>query len=333
MTNFRGAGQEKLTKKLAVSQETLIKTLLQQKKLGIKQGLPVKKTLLTVLIILVLLFSAVAGAFFVESTQANPYSRRYKTTEVPPPAGTQPPLIIIHTPQNGSYYSKNPTLTFDVSIPKTKGAKSISVVTEVYYKGSWESKKIVVSQKFLVDTASFSINLSDIRGGRGGNLSLTIYAVGYGSYQVSKKFLDKYTILYNYEKFELTGSSTVHFTKDTFSPKISFLSPPNETYVTSDVKLDFTISEATSEILYCLDGKENQTITDSLTLTGLTEGTHNVTLYAVDLAGNAAEPKALSFNVDLPESFPVAPVAAASASVSIVLACAGLLVYFKKRKH
>jgi len=55
-----------LTKKKAVSQETLIKTLLKQKQPSIKQGLPVnKKTLLTAAFILALLLSAVAGAFFL----------------------------------------------------------------------------------------------------------------------------------------------------------------------------------------------------------------------------------------------------------------------------
>jgi len=46
-----------------------------------------------------------------------------------------------------------------------------------------------------------------------------------------------------------------------------------------------------------------------------------------------AAPKTLFFNVDLPESFPVAPVATASAAFAIVLVGAGLVVYFKKRKH
>jgi hypothetical protein len=291
-----------------------------------------KKHLLKAALILALLFSAVAGAFFVKSTQANPYRHEYKTTEVPPPAGTQPPLIIIHTPQNGSFYPKNLNLTFDVIIPHTNGDKSISLVIKLYYKASSEPNEISITEEILIRSTSFSIDLSDVRGGLGGNLSLTIYAVGYGFYEVSQKFLDSYTILYNREEFEITGFSTVHFTKDIVSPKISFLSPPNGTYVTSDVKLDFTVSEATSEILYCLDGKENQTVTDSLTLTGLAEGAHNVTLYAADLAGNAADPKTLFFSVDLPESFPVATAAKASAAVSIVLAGVGLLVHFKKHK-
>jgi hypothetical protein len=282
------------------------------------------------ILILALLLSAVVGAFFIKSTQANPYFRNVEYTEVSPPAGTQPPIITIHTPQNDSYYPKNLTLTFDVATPEPNGNKSTYAITELYYKGSWDQKEITITQKAIHDSASFSIDLSDVRGG---NHSVTIYAVGYGSYKIGEEFDSKsYTMTYYIETFEITGFSMVHFTKDVVSPRISFLSPPNRTYVSSDVELDFAISEAASEILYSLDGKQNQTITESLTLTVLAEGPHNLTMYAVDLAGNTAEPKTLFFKVDLPETYPVAPVAAASGA-SVAIVGAGLLVYMKKHKR
>lgn len=288
-----------------------------------------KKPLLKALFISALLFSMVGGALFIKSIHANPYRRDVKVTRVSPPAGAQPPVIIIHTPQNDSFYPKNFNLTFDVNILETNGDKSISSITELYYIGSWDTNEIAVTQRGFVGNASFSIDLFDIPGG---NHSLTIFAVGYGSYEVNQEFIDEITILYYREAFQMTGFSTVYFIKDLVSPRISFLSPPNRTYVSSDVELDFTVSEAASEILYCLDGKENQTITDSLTLTGLKEGAHNVTLYAADLAGNAAEPKTLFFNVDLPESFPVVTVATASGAIAAILGVS-LLVYFKKHKR
>jgi hypothetical protein len=286
---------------------------------------------MTTIIISVLLFST-AEALFVKSTRANPYHRQARGTEVLPPAGTQPPAIIIRTPQNGSYYQKNLNLTFDVTIPNTNGDKSISAVIELYYKASWEPNEIAVTQKnFFAESTSFSIDLSGVSGG---NQSITIYAVGQGSYNTRKEFdSSSWTMIYYYEVFEMTGFSTVSFTKDLISPSISFLSPQNGTYITSDVKLDFTVSEATSEVLYCLDGKANQILTGSVTLTGLENGVHNVTLYATALAGNAAEPKTLFFSVDVPEPFPVVPVTTAFATVAIVLLSVGLLFYFKKRKH
>jgi hypothetical protein len=294
-----------------------------------------KKTLLTAAIILALLFSVVAAAFFVESTRANPYFHYDEFTEVPPPAGTQPPEIIIHTPQNGSFYPKNFNLTFDVIAPQTNGDKSLDGITELYCKGSWDPNEIKITQynewgyqKSIGDNASFSIDLSNVRGG---NLSITIYAVGAGTYIVDQYLKDNTWYTYR-ETFQMNSFSTVSFTKDMVSPRISFLSPPNGTYATSDVELDFAVSEATSEVLYCLDGEANQTVTCSLALTGLENGVHNVTLYAADLAGNAADPKTLFFSVDVPEPFPFVPVTTAFASVAIVLVSAGLLVYFRKRK-
>jgi hypothetical protein len=289
-----------------------------------------KKTLLTAAFILVLLFSA-AAAFFVKSTQANPYIHDSKYTEVSPPTGTQPPAINIHTPQNGSFYQKNLNLTFDVIIPNTNGEKSIRAVSKLYYQASWEPNEITISEHEygFRESTSFSIDLSGVRGG---NHSITIYAVGYGCYEAITE-VNGIRVTHYYNRFEIIGFSTVSFIKDIVSPRISFLSPQNGTYVMSDVELDFTASKDASEILYSLDGKENQTITDSLTLTGLAEGAHNVTLYAADLAGNTAAPQTLFFAVDLPEPFPIMPVTASITTVAIVSFGLGFLVYFKKRRR
>ena len=310
----------------------LDKNVFIAKKPSIKQGLPVeKRTLITAAFISMLLFSALAGAFFVKSTQANPYRREFKFTEVSPPAGTQPPVIVIHTPHNGSFYPKNLNLTFDVIIPNTNGDKSIRAVSKLYYQASWEPNEITISEHEygFRESTSFSIDLSGVRGG---NHSLTIYAVGHGFYEANTE-VNGIRVTHYYNRFEIIGFSTVSFIKDLVSPRISFLSPQNGTYVTSDVELDFTVSEAASEVLYCLDGKENQTITDSLTLTGLAEGAHNVTLYAADLVGNTAAPQTLFFNVDLPEPFPIMPVTASIATVALVSFGLGFLAYFKKRKR
>jgi hypothetical protein len=218
-----------------------------------------------------------------------------------------------------------------VTIPKTNSDKSLDTVTKIYYKGSWETNEIIVAEGCF---GFFSIDLSDVRGG---NLSVTIYAVGVDYIETGEDFREENGVIrsYNYyDRFEMTGYSTVSFIKDLIPPRISVLSPQNKTYVTSDVEVDFTVSEAVSQILYCLDGKENQTITGSVTLTGLAEGAHNVTLYAADLAGNAAASKTLFFSVDLPESFPIVPVAASVTALAVVSASLlSLLMYFKKRKR
>lgn len=284
-----------------------------------------KRAFITVIIILALLFSAVATTF-VESTQANPIINVYR--DIPPPEGTQAPIITIHTPRNSSSYPKNITLTFDVTIPKTNGEKSIAVLTKIYYKGSWETNEITVAEGCF---GSFSIDLSEAPGG---NLSVTIYAVGVGYIETGEEYREENGVIWSYnyyDRFEIIGYSTVSFIKDLVPPRITLLSPQNRTYVTSDVELDFTVNEAVAQILYCLDGKENHTITGNMTLTGLSEGEHSVTLYADDVAGNAAASKTLFFSVDLSESFPIVLVATSVTVIAFI--SAGLLMYFKKHKR
>jgi hypothetical protein len=253
-----------------------------------------QKAPLAVIIISALLFSAICGTFFVKPIQANPIINVYK--DIPPPEGIQPPIVTIHTPTNSSSNPKNATLTFNVAIPKT-GSGSISAVTKIYYKGNWEPNEITVAEKRL---GSFSIDLS---GAPGGSLSVTVYAVGVGYIQTEEEYSTENNIVYTYtyyDRFQMTGYSTVNFIKDNISPKITILSPTNKTYTTSDVELDFTVSEVASEILYCINGEENQSITGNITLSNLTAASHNVTLYTADLSGNAATPQTVFFDVDPP---------------------------------
>jgi hypothetical protein len=124
----------------------LDKNVFIENKDWISQGLLVeKKTRITAIIISALLFSAVAGAFFVKSTQANPIMNVYR--DVSPPEGAQAPIITVHTPTNGSSYPKNVTLTFDVTAPNTTGDEALDAITKIYYKASWETKEVIIHQR------------------------------------------------------------------------------------------------------------------------------------------------------------------------------------------
>jgi hypothetical protein len=117
---------------------------------------------------------------------------------------------------------------------------------------------------------------------------------------------------------------------DVISPEIAVASPENKTYYTADVALNFTVNEPVSSMRYRLDG-ENFEVSGNTTLAGLAYGGHNVTVYAVDTAGNTGASETVVFTV-AEEPFPAAPVAAASVA-TIAIVGVGLLVYFKKRKH
>lgn len=83
---------------------------------------------------------------------------------------------------------------------------------------------------------------------------------------------------------------------------------------------------------YSLDGENNVTIAGNTTLIGLSAGTHNVTVYAWDDAGNVGASDTVSFSVADSESFShmlVIAVSMAAAAIVVV----GTLVYRKKRER
>jgi hypothetical protein len=136
------------------------------------------------------------------------------------------------------------------------------------------------------------------------------------------------------ERFTPIGYGTpdpVYVIENT-APKISVLSPVNETYTNSSVPLVYGVDKAVNWTKYSVDGKLNETITGNTTLTGLSNGLHNVTVYAQDTFGNIGASETSYFNVEQPEPFPVMPVAGAS-GISFAIIGIGLLFYFKKRKH
>ena len=133
---------------------------------------------------------------------------------------------------------------------------------------------------------------------------------------------------------ESWGSACVTFTVDTTPPKVSIASPENITYESFDVPLNFTMSEAVSQISYSLDGRDNVTVAGNTTLTDLPYEEHNVTVYAQDLIGNVGASETIHFSISQPppkpEPFPTTLVAVISVSVAVI--GAGLLFYFARIK-
>ena len=114
---------------------------------------------------------------------------------------------------------------------------------------------------------------------------------------------------------------------DVWPPVVSVSSPKSKTYDTGDIPLTFTVNEPAAWIGYSLDGQDNVTITANITLSGLSKGAHNLTVYAKDIAGNIGASETIHFTIV--DRFPIEWIVA---SVVIVAAVGvGLLVYFKKQ--
>jgi len=211
---------------------------------------------------------------------------------------------------------------FNVTAPQSKTASSTGV-DNVAYKADWRNEAIDVLQGGQGEP-SFDLLLSNIPEGQH---SITIKARGIGTYMNEKEL--------SYTLFFITSTATVSFTIDYTAPTVSVLSLADTTYNLSNVPLDFTVNEPVSQVAYSLDGKENITVYGNMTLAGLANGDHNLTIYAEDDAGNVGKSETIIFTiikeVELqPEPFPSVPVTASIVTVAIV--SVGLLIYFKKRK-
>ena len=256
----------------------------------------------------VLLLLAVTATQLVGFAEANPISG-------PPDAFTNPPTVtILSTLVNGN----NVSINFKANVGESTTAEHMQI-NRVYYTSDWNQNVTYVYEcLWLFDSQegaefSYKLNVTDMPEG---NRTVTVYAEEFGYY---KSLIGFYT----------TGFSSVNFTVDTTSPDVSVLSLDGITYESSDVPLNFSVSEPVSKIAYVLDGQDNVTVNGNTTLTGLSAGMHNVTVYVWDAAGNVGVSETVTFTV---EPFPAVPVAAASVAV-VASVSAGILVYFKKRRH
>ena len=80
------------------------------------------------------------------------------------------------------------------------------------------------------------------------------------------------------------------------------------------LNLNFTIDEPISMITYSIDNQGNATIAGNTTLTKLSYGHHEMTVYATNPAGNVGVSQAIYFNVAVP--FPTVTVARCFSGIS-----------------
>jgi hypothetical protein len=265
---------------------------------------------------LALLFLALVGGLLVELGMANPFYEERRT---------DPPVVSIYSPVNETCVN-SALLNFTVTKPEwwvgTPGslgyAQTLSSVSyeidgKVYGANGFDGTLTSPFNYFV-----YLANLTD------GAHSLTVHAYATGFVVEIHGLWDYYV--------PINSSSTVRFTLDSTLPSVSILSLENKTYYSTNVTLAFAVNEPISGMSYCLDGA-NATVAGNTTIAGLSYGAHNLTVYAVDVAGNTGASETISFSVAKePELFPATPVAAASVATIAVVSVA-LLVYFKKRKH
>lgn len=98
------------------------------------------------------------------------------------------------------------------------------------------------------------------------------------------------------------GKDYIMVMVDNNPPTMSIISPQNTTYSTNSIPLTFTINEPASWCSYSLDGNANITLPGCANkiLTGLTNGQHNIIVYANDTVGNMGSSSKVYFTVTIP---------------------------------
>ena len=169
---------------------------------------------------------------------------------------------------------------------------------------------------------STTINLTDVPEGPH---KITLYANETGQYIESENSsIFPYSLNIGYD-FNIVGASSLNFTVDTIAPVISSISIENKTYYSADLPLSFKVDDKTSQLKYSIDNQSNVTLTSNTTIVGLTDGSHTVTVYAIDSFGNVGI-QAVTFTVT---PFPIA-IAVASATTLVV----GIsIVLFLTKRH
>ena len=99
------------------------------------------------------------------------------------------------------------------------------------------------------------------------------------------------------------GKDTVIFTVDTLIPSITVVNPTNTTYSQTSIQLIYTVSEGLVTIYF--DGLANTTATPSgTTFSNLSEGSHNITIVAIDSAGNSRKTTVILTVGTIPTTIP-----------------------------
>lgn len=288
-------------------------------------------------LILPLLFSALAGALLIQN-EAKMVTAKGETSDNNTIIdGTTNANVTILSPENRTYNSNNITLAFTIESDAAPSEYFSGRVFDLFLTHGcvldYDSSKLVQAVKNSYYYEDFPNNFSVTLSGSGnryaGNTTLTDLTEGPHNLTVWIR-ADQYMI--SYKGYVWSVYSTVSFNID-IPPKISILSPETKTYNTSSIPLDFTISKASSKTEYSLDGRDKVTISGNTTLTWLSNGDHNITVYASDKTGNIGSSETLLFSVNAPASFQIEIViVTVIVLVSVAVAVGvGFLAYQKRR--
>ena len=283
-----------------------------------------KRTTLCLALILAFLTSLITSVTIIKASSPT----------WPSTPDTSLPIIKIDLPEDNKTYNTR-DIPYSITVEKPSSWINHEPINgqlfDVYYYLDNGTKVILADlcgEYYNKQPSTFKGTLTSLLDG---DHSFEIYVNGVSYYQDSHQMQG---IPSNYY---MNNNCTVYFTIDTTPPIVSILSLQNIAYNTTEIPLIFEVNETTSKISYCLDKASNITITGNSTLTELSVGAHNVTVYAWDPAGNIGASQTINFTVTKQEKQPQPPEPFATAIILviilIVISSMSLLFYFGRQKH
>jgi hypothetical protein len=271
----------------------------------------VKRPTLSLILILTLSISIIAGSQTLEVAEAN---------FLPAPA------IIIYSPA--------PVISANTSIPLNVGVNILNnspEIVRILYSVDGNSN-VTLTNLTRTDNVWFDPN----KVGSEFRATSILDNLAEGTHTLK---------VYSQDAAGKEMSSSVEFTIDTHYkyPEVVLLSPHNTTYASTEVPLTFTCDRQIWSADYVLEGDilegegGHMSLSGNTTLTGLSNGTHTITVYVFTTEREQANSQTVHFTVNIetqlqPEPFPTALVTIVSVASLSVLGI-GLLIYFKKRKN
>jgi N-acetylneuraminic acid mutarotase len=259
------------------------------------------------------------------------------------PENSHPLLHQIYDPETDTWSqgAPSPSSTQHGAAGATTGVNSrkrIYVLGETWNLWQGEPSYTVRVYDPMGDTWTFGANIPTSRLDFGvAVVNDILYAIGgftesYPDMPYSYSYGPTITPYATNEQYTPIGYGTSDPSYDGTAPEIAVVFPENRTYYSVDVALNFTVNEQVSSMRYELDGETAVEVSGNTTLNGLAYGAHNLTIYAVDVAGNTGASDTICFTIAESEPFPTElAITASGAFVAVVVV--GLLVYFRKRKR
>ena len=257
--------------------------------------------------------------------------------------------VTILSPENKVYNTENVTVSFDIESTVPPLDSFTGTLFDPYFRYGcfldYNTQTLISEKPMNIDQwnphkpgfiPNSSANLTLFGHGDGWQCNGTLRNLSQGTHQLTV-WIDEELNYISTGHYVGSVFSTVSFTVDSIPPNVTIISPESQIYNVSDVPLNFTVNKTFTQISYSLDGLENISAIGNVTLTDLSSGSHNVTVYAADKAGNIGSSQITNFTVELPseaseEHSATITVAVVIGVIALVVVVA-LLVYLKKHRR